>query len=1164
MSAAMTVTMLPFVGSVCGEKTEAAPLAYKTVAGLSTSAIKSPQAGTTNGAWTGSYVWYGKYNGEPVKYRVLDPSTNLYSTNGSYSMLLDCDSVLYKVAFDADGVNANSSKPNTWLGSDLRLNLNGNDFLFKSGVFTEQERDALTFTKIASHSLVQGTSAWNVSSWTRGIFQNYVSLNSERAFLLDVEDASNSYYGYNYTDAAWNGRLKKYNGVDTDYWLRSASTKSEKNVAIVRNSDGAISTAAVTTGSVGVSPAINIDLKSILFASVVSGKAGENNTEYRLTITDPKMVVGLQSGKSLTRDSNVIYVPYTLSGANASMATRITVMVLDKEYKPGNSNGAKVLHYEWTSQGASTDVIASSGINTFVLPTNLDIRDWGTNYHVYVMAEDVNELYESDYASEPVELPVPKTAAGVSTNMIIGPVIGSEDNAWRGSYVWYGKYEGDPVKYRVLAPNTDKYGSSTMLLDCDNILYFAPFDADGKPNSGATKQNQWAYSDIRAGLNGSAFLTRSNGFTTIEKNLIASSKSAGHTLTIGTGPGHVSSWTKSTFGNYTALTGEKIFLLDSEDVSNTMYGYHFCEDSVMSRTKIEVPKTPQDDDLASWWLRSDYSHYDTNAGFIYEASAIEYGDVISTDIGVSPALNVNRSMVVLSSLVSGKQGFPGANYKLTLQDNNITLGMQPNKMLSLFGSEGAYGIQIPFTLSGTNASKVTNISVLILDKEYKPGNTNNANVLLYQDAYYGGQLGVPATGYATVHLPADLPMGSMNRTYFVYLLAEEINGVHESDYTSEPMRVPSPGNIPPVISSQPKSVYTAAGTTAQFTVKATGVTPLRYQWQSRKDIYSAWTNSGQPGAKTNTLTVNAIAGLHGWQFRCIVTDANGESTPSSHATLYIVPKITKQPKNATVPVNDIAEFTVAATGKAPISYQWQSRKNSSSEWSNSGLPGAKTDTLQVTALAGLHGWQFRCVVTDGNKMSWGSNPATLTVVPNFTTQPKSVYADPGTQAKFTVVAIGKAPLSYQWQSRKNSSAEWSNSGQPGAKTATLQVDALAGLNGWQFRCVVTDGNGQKWGSAAATLFTKLGILKQPADKTASVGTTAKFTVEAYGKAPLKYQWQSRKNSSAQWSNSGQPGAKTATLQVGTLAGLNGWQFRCIITDAYGNTIPSKEATLTVK
>ena len=1164
MSAAMTVTMLPFVGSMSAEKTEAAPVGYKTVAGLSTSTIKAPKAGTEGAAWTGSYVWYGKYNGDPVKYRVLDPSTNLYSTNGSYSMLLDCDSVLYKAAFDSDGTNANSSKPNSWLGSDLRLDLNGNDFLFKSGVFTEQERNAIQVSKISSHSLVQGTSAWNVSSWTRGTFKDYVAITSERIFLLDAEDASNSYYGYNYTDATWNGRMKEYNGIFTDWWLRSASANSENNVAIIRYADGAISSATVTKSAVGVSPAMNIDKKSVLFASVVSGNAGADNAEYRLTIIDPKIVVGLQPGRSLTTShTNVIYVPYCLSGANASQATRITVMVLDKEYKPGNSNGAKVLHYEWTSQGASTDVIASSGINTFVLPTNLDIRDWGTNYHVYVIAEDINELYESDYASEPVELPAPKTAAGVSTNMIIGPEIGSEDQFWHGSYVWYGKYDGYPVRYRVLAPNTDKYGSSTMLLDCDYILYYSPFDKDGKPNAGATKQNQWAYSDMKAGLNGSAFLNRSNGFTTIERNQIVSAKSAGHDLTVGPGPGHVSSWTKSTFGNYTALNGEKIFLLDSEDVSNTMYGYHFCEDQVLSRTKIELPRTPQDDKLASWWLRSDYAHYDTNAGYIYEGSAIEYTDVIGTDIGVSPAFNVNRSMVVLSSLVSGKQGYPGANYKLTLQNNNITLSMQPGKTVGQSGSYGYYGLHIPYVLSGTDASKVTNISVLILDKEYKPGNTNNANVILYQDAFSGGQTGIPKTGSAYVSIPEDLSLGDMNKTYFVYLLAETINGIHETDYSSEPMRVPNPGQGAPEITLQPKDVRTPAGTTAQFTVKATGYGTLSYQWQSRKDIYSAWTNSGQPGAKTATLNVAATQGLHRWQFRCVVTDIHG-STPSAPATLRIVPKFTKQPQNTRVQVGDTAYFTAAATGQAPLKYQWQSRQDASHEWTNSGQPGAKTATLEVTATVGLHGWQFRCVVTDGNGESWGSSPATLRVAPKFTKQPKSVFAVPGTEAVFTVAAIGKATLKYQWQSRQDASHEWSNSGMPGAKTATLRVPATLGLNGWQFRCVVTDGNGESWGSASATLFTKLGILKHPQSTTVSAGSMAKFTIEAYGKEPLTYQWQSRKDSSSAWSNSAQQGAKSTALSIKVTAGLNGWQFRCIVKDADGNPVASKVATLTVK
>ncbi|MBP5463448.1 MAG: hypothetical protein J6Y20_15180, partial [Lachnospiraceae bacterium] len=78
----------------------------------------------------------------------------------------------------------------------------------------------------------------------------------------------------------------------------------------------------------------------------------------------------------------------------------------------------------------------------------------------------------------------------------------------------------------------------------------------------------------------------------------------------------------------------------------------------------------------------------------------------------------------------------------------------------------------------------------------------------------------------------------------------------------------------------------------------------------------------------------------------------------------------------------------------------------------------------------------------------------------------------GTKAKFTVVATGKSTLTYQWQFRKNSSCEWANSGQSGNKTATLSVAATKGLNGYQFRCIVTDGNGRKTYSSIVTLTVK--------------------------------------------------------------------------------------------
>ena len=50
----------------------------------------------------------------------------------------------------------------------------------------------------------------------------------------------------------------------------------------------------------------------------------------------------------------------------------------------------------------------------------------------------------------------------------------SEKDPWKGSFVYYGKYEGTPVKYRVLAHHNCDFThdwEEAMLLDCDEILY---------------------------------------------------------------------------------------------------------------------------------------------------------------------------------------------------------------------------------------------------------------------------------------------------------------------------------------------------------------------------------------------------------------------------------------------------------------------------------------------------------------------------------------------------------------------------------------------------------------------------------------------------------------------------------------------------------------------
>ena len=364
------------------------------------------------------------------------------------------------------------------------------------------------------------------------------------------------------------------------------------------------------------------------------------------------------------------------------------------------------------------------------------------------------------------------------------------------------------------------------------------------------------------------------------------------------------------------------------------------------------------------------------------------------------------------------------------------------------------------------------------------------------------------------------------------------------------------------ISTQPTDQTVTVGDVATFTVAATGSGTLSYQWQSRKDASASWTNSGQSGARTKTLSVATTTGLNGWQFRCIVTDANGQKT-SNTAVVYVAPKITTQPANAYAQPGSTAKFTIAATGKGPLKYQWQSRKDANSTWSNSGQTGANSTTLSVASLAGLNGWQFRCVVTDANGQKAYSDIVKLFTASAILTQPKDTKVSAGSTAKFTVEACGNGSFTYQWQSRKDASATWSNSGQSGAKSATLSVSAIAGLNGWQFRCVVKDASGKTIVSDAATLYIIPKITSWPKDQSVTAGTTATFSVAATGAGTLKYQWQSRKDSTQAWTNSGMSGAKTATLSVATIAGLNGWQFRVIVTDANGQKTTSNVVTLTV-
>jgi hypothetical protein len=124
------------------------------------------------------------------------------------------------------------------------------------------------------------------------------------------------------------------------------------------------------------------------------------------------------------------------------------------------------------------------------------------------------------------------------------------------------------------------------------------------------------------------------------------------------------------------------------------------------------------------------------------------------------------------------------------------------------------------------------------------------------------------------------------------------------------------------------------------------------------------------------------------------------------------PAITTQPANASVTVGATATFSVAATGTAPLSYQW-SRGGAAISGAN-----AASYTTAPTVMTD-NGAAF--TVTVSNSVgSVTSTAATLTVAaaaatpPVITTEPANESVTVGSAATFTVVATGTAPLSYQW------------------------------------------------------------------------------------------------------------------------------------------------------
>jgi len=184
-----------------------------------------------------------------------------------------------------------------------------------------------------------------------------------------------------------------------------------------------------------------------------------------------------------------------------------------------------------------------------------------------------------------------------------------------------------------------------------------------------------------------------------------------------------------------------------------------------------------------------------------------------------------------------------------------------------------------------------------------------------------------------------------------------------------------------------------------------------------------------------------------------------------------------------------------------------------------------------------------------------------TSAPSIVQHPTNQTADQGGSATFTVVAAGTSPLNYHWQ--KNN-ANLSNGGHySGCLTATLTISSADSGDVANYRCVVTNSYGTATSNAASLTLAAPGppsIMQHPSNQLVMPGGTALFAVSASGTAPLSYRWQ--KNQANLNDGGHYVGATTATLTVAGADGNDVANYRCVVTNSYGNAT-SNEASLTV-
>ena len=505
-----------------------------------------------------------------------------------------------------------------------------------------------------------------------------------------------------------------------------------------------------------------------------------------------------------------------------------------------------------------------------------------------------------------------------------------------------------------------------------------------------------------------------------------------------------------------------------------------------------------------------YGNVGNNHGFDFEIPVTERG----SQVVYVYAIDVGDTFVDNPCIGSGTVNI-SANYASALRLNATTLSMSEATKQPLSVSYAPTDLKnTSFTWSSSNTSVATASDGLVT---------------------------AHGVGTATITVSQSTPYGTRSATCKVTVTSRA-----------------------PKITSHPTATSAVTGTRATFKVEASG-SNLSYQWQYQKPGTSTWVDSHGVNYNKATFTPDVSLSMNGYLYRCKVWNSAG-TVYSNAAKLTVTaaaPKITTQPVATSAATGTKATFKVVASG-SNLSYQWQYRKTSTGAWTDSRGVNYNKATFTPDVSLSMNGYDYRCKVSNSVGTVY-SNAAKLTVTaaaPKITTHPVATSVATGTKASFKVVASG-SNLTYQWQYQKPGTSTWVDSRGVNYNKATFTPDASLSMNGYLYRCKVSNSVGTVYSNAAKLTVTAAApvITTHPVATSAATGTKASFKVVASG-SNLTYQWQYQKPGTSTWVDSRGVNYNKATFTPDVSLSMNGYLYRCKVSNSAG-TVYSNPAKLTV-